>query len=76
MPPAAHLHGYLGLEGAAPAVLQARGREEVTSYGGAVTAGRVEPWGMSDVSPTMLVGSPNETILDLPKTLQAMQLDE
>jgi hypothetical protein len=42
----------------------------------AVTAGRVEPWGLSDVSPAMLVGSPNETILDLPKTLQAMHLDE
>jgi len=37
----------------------------------AVTAGKVEPWGLSDVSPAMLVGSPNETILDLPKTLRA-----
>jgi len=42
----------------------------------AVTAGRVEPWGLSDVSPAMLVGSPNETILDLPKTLSAMALDD
>jgi len=42
----------------------------------AVTAGRVEPWGLSDVSPAMLVGSPNETILDLPRTLRAMALDE
>jgi hypothetical protein len=41
----------------------------------AVTAGRVEPWGLSDVSPAMLVGSPNETILDLPRTLRAMHLD-
>jgi len=37
----------------------------------AVTAGTVEPWGLSDVSPAMLVGSPNETILDLPRTLRA-----
>jgi hypothetical protein len=36
----------------------------------AVTAGKVEPWGLSDVSPAMLVGSPNETILDLPRTLR------
>lgn len=42
----------------------------------AVTAGRVEPWGLSDVSPAMLVGSPNETLLDLPKTLRAIQLDD
>jgi hypothetical protein len=42
----------------------------------AVTAGRVEPWGLSDVSPAMLVGSPNETLGDLPRTLQAMQLDD
>jgi hypothetical protein len=37
----------------------------------AVTAGKVEPWGLSEVSPAMLVGSPNETILDLPRTLRA-----
>jgi hypothetical protein len=42
----------------------------------AVTAGRVEPWGLSDISPAMLVGSPNESILDLPRTLRAMTLDE
>lgn len=42
----------------------------------AVTAGRVEPWGLADVSPAMLVGSPNQTILELPRTLQAMQLDD
>jgi hypothetical protein len=27
----------------------------------AVTAGTVEPWGLSNVSPAMLVGSPNES---------------
>jgi len=42
----------------------------------AVTAGRVEPWGLSDVSPAMLVGSPNQTLLDLPRTLRAMSLDD
>jgi hypothetical protein len=42
----------------------------------AVTAGRVEPWGLRDVSPAMLVGSPNETLLDLPKTLRAMTLSD
>jgi hypothetical protein len=42
----------------------------------AVTAGRVEPWGLSDVSPAMLVGSPNQALLDLPRTLRDMKLDE
>jgi hypothetical protein len=42
----------------------------------AVTAGRVEPWGLSEVSPAMLVGSPNQSLLDLPRTLRAMPLDE
>lgn len=41
----------------------------------AVTSGRVEPWGLSDLSPALLVGSPNESILDLPRTLRAMRLD-
>lgn len=38
--PAAHLHGYLGQEGIAPAQLLTVGREEVRSYGGEVVAGR------------------------------------
>ena len=42
----------------------------------AVTAGRVEPWGLSEVSPAMLVGSPNQSLLDLPRTLRAMPLDD
>jgi hypothetical protein len=41
----------------------------------AVTSGRVEPWGLSDISPALLVGSPNESVLDLPRTLRAMSLD-
>ena len=41
----------------------------------AVTAGTIEPWGLTNMSPAMLVGSPTESLLDLPKTLRAMQLD-
>jgi len=41
----------------------------------AVTSGKVEPWGLSELSPALLVGSPNESILDLPRTLRAMNLD-
>ncbi|MGY6501096.1 MAG: FAD-dependent oxidoreductase [Acidimicrobiales bacterium] len=39
--PAAHLHGYLGREGASPQQLLDIGRHEVRSYGGEVLAGRV-----------------------------------
>jgi hypothetical protein len=42
----------------------------------AVTAGTVEPWGLTNMSPAMLVGSPTESLLDLPKTLRAMELDD
>jgi hypothetical protein len=42
----------------------------------AVTAGRVEPWGLSEVSPAMLVGSPSSSLLDLPRTLRAMPLED
>lgn len=38
--PAAHMHGYLGLEGAAPSALITAGRAEVRSYGGEILAGR------------------------------------
>ena len=38
--PAAHVHGYLGQEGAAPAELVASGREEVRGYGGEILPGR------------------------------------
>ncbi|HSK05142.1 MAG TPA: hypothetical protein VK932_28025 [Kofleriaceae bacterium] len=41
----------------------------------AVTAGTVEPWGLTNMSPAMLVGSPTDSLLDLPKTLRAMELD-
>jgi hypothetical protein len=41
----------------------------------AVTAGTIEPWGLTNMSPAMLVGSPTESLLDLPKTLRAMSLD-
>ncbi len=39
--PAAHMHGYLGREGAAPAKLTRIGRAEVRSYGAEVLVGRV-----------------------------------
>lgn len=42
----------------------------------AVTAGTVEPWGLTNMSPAMLVGSPTERLLDLPKTLRAMELED
>ncbi|HEY4239776.1 MAG TPA: hypothetical protein VGM88_08170 [Kofleriaceae bacterium] len=38
----------------------------------AVTAGTVEPWGLTNMSPAMLVGSPTESLMDLPRTLAAM----
>ena len=41
----------------------------------AVTAGRVEPWGLADISPAMLVGSPNQSLSELPQTLQNMSLE-
>jgi hypothetical protein len=41
----------------------------------AVTVGTIEPWGLTNMSPAMLVGSPTESLLDLPKTLRAMPLD-
>ncbi len=37
--PAAHMHGYLGRDGESPAALLARGRAEVTGYGGEIRAG-------------------------------------
>jgi thioredoxin reductase/SAM-dependent methyltransferase len=38
--PAAHMHGYLGREGAPPSELAARGRDEVRGYGGEILSGR------------------------------------
>jgi thioredoxin reductase len=38
--PAAHMHGYLGFDGAPPSELTGRGREEVRSYGGEILTGR------------------------------------
>jgi hypothetical protein len=36
----------------------------------AVTTGQREPWGLSKVGPAVLVGSPNQTLLDLPAALE------
>jgi hypothetical protein len=42
----------------------------------AVTAGTVEPWGLTNMKPAMLVGSPTESLASLPKTLRAMTLSD
>jgi hypothetical protein len=42
----------------------------------AVTAGTIEPWGLTNMSPAMLVGSPTDSLLELPKTLRAMPLED
>ena len=42
----------------------------------AVTSGKVKPWGLIDLSPALLVGSPNESILDLPRALAPTDLDD
>jgi hypothetical protein len=39
----------------------------------AVTTGTVEPWGLADVKPALLVGAPNETLLDLARALSRKQ---
>jgi thioredoxin reductase/SAM-dependent methyltransferase len=39
--PAAHMHGFLGAEGASPSELTGRGRDEVRSFGGEILIGRV-----------------------------------
>jgi hypothetical protein len=41
----------------------------------AVTAGTIEPWGLTNMSPAMLVGSPTEKLLDLPRSLRQSQLE-
>jgi len=38
----------------------------------AVTQGTVEPWGLADVSPALLVGSPNQTLADLKGAMAAV----
>jgi hypothetical protein len=37
----------------------------------AVTRGRVEPWGLADVTPAQLIGAPNQSLVDLPGALDA-----
>jgi thioredoxin reductase len=39
--PAAHMHGFLGWDGAPPQTLLQRGRQEVSSYGGVLISGTV-----------------------------------
>ncbi len=38
----------------------------------AVTQGTIEPWGLTNMGPATLVGSPTESLLELPKTLRAL----
>jgi hypothetical protein len=42
----------------------------------AVTSGDVEPWGLTNMKPATLLGSPNQSILDLPRILRTMKLNE
>jgi hypothetical protein len=41
----------------------------------AVTVGTIEPWGLTNMKPAMLVGSPTESLMELPKTLRNVQPD-
>lgn len=37
----------------------------------AITLGDIEPWGLTNMRPATLVGSPTESVMDLPRTLHA-----
>jgi hypothetical protein len=41
----------------------------------AVTAGMIESWRLTNLSPGMVVGSPTESLLDLAHTLPAMPVE-
>ena len=41
----------------------------------AVTVGTLESWGLTNMSPAMLVGSPIASLLELPRMLRAMPVD-
>ena len=56
--------------------LAGRARARASAWSGGSTAApspspaaRVEPWGLADVSPAMLVGAPNQSLRDLPAAL-------
>ena len=38
----------------------------------AVTVGTIEPWGLTNMGPATLVGSPIPSLLELPRMLRAM----
>jgi hypothetical protein len=40
----------------------------------AVTRGRVEPWGLADLAPALLIGSTNQSLLELPAILDRASL--
>jgi hypothetical protein len=50
-------------------------RGEIDGGAFAVTAGTIEPWGLTEMRPAILVGSPTGELLDLPRTLRSMRLD-
>jgi hypothetical protein len=41
----------------------------------AVTVGTIEPWGLTNLGPATLVGSPIPSLLELPRMLRAMPDD-
>lgn len=41
----------------------------------AVTVGTIEPWGLTNMSPAMLVGSPIASLLELPRMLRAIPVE-
>ncbi|MBC7550943.1 MAG: hypothetical protein H7269_08625 [Cellulomonas sp.] len=55
-------------------VSSAPGAHGTQGGGFAITAGTIEPWGLTNMRPAILVGSPTASLLDLPKTLRAMSL--
>lgn len=42
----------------------------------AVTVGTIEPWGLTNMKPAVLVGSPTESLMDLPASMRTLPLDE
>ncbi len=42
----------------------------------ALTVGTIEPWGLTNMKPAVLVGSPTASLLDLPASLRTTPLDE
>jgi thioredoxin reductase/SAM-dependent methyltransferase len=71
--PAAHMHGYLGLDGLPPLDLQARGRDEVRGYGVTVVEG-VDAVARRDEDGRLLVDVSDGTVLAARRVLLATGL--